>query len=216
MYIKNEKEIINYISSLVNNRLELGEKVLWFISGGSCIPIEVSIAKKINIPKNGELVITLTDERYDKVGHADSNWSQLEKSGFKINSAKMIKYLNGKDIINTTKNIEETIKKEMSKASYRIGLFGIGADGHTAGILPNSEALKSKKIIYSYDAHPYKRITITEKVIGKIDEAFVYATGESKWPIIKNLKNDVIKTKIQPAQILKKVPILTIFTDSEI
>ena len=70
----------------------------------------------------------------------------------------------------------------------------------------------------------FSRITITPFAIKKLDEAVIWAQGEEKWEVIKNLKNDIPArphegsgaggdiTK-QPAQILKKVPLLTIFTD---
>jgi len=210
---KDQKEIAEYIYSSINKQLTLGKKVLWFICGGSSIDIEVLIANKLkDIPKD-RLTITLTDERYGDIDHIDSNLSQLYKKGFHIDGAKIIPFLNGKDIESTTKDIIKILKKEIDISDYKIGLFGVGVDGHTAGILPYSKALYSNDLISYYNTPLYKRITITEKVIEKLDEGFVYALGELKIPVIEELKENNISTEVQPSQILKKIPILTIFTD---
>ena len=212
---KTNAEIAECIASVINEQIRLGKNVLWFISGGSAVPLEVLIAQKIGEIPEGKLVITLTDERYGDIDHKESNCFKLKTDGFEIKGAKYIPFLCGKDILNTTSDIIQTLTTELEKAEYKIGLFGIGADGHTAGILPQSEAIKADYLVYTYDAPPFKRMTITPKTILSLNEAFIYAVGESKWPTIEKLKLDDISINDQPAQILKSIPLLTIFTDSK-
>ena len=38
----------------------------------------------------------------------------------------------------------------------------------------------------------FSRITITPKVIEKLDEAIVWAQGEEKWEVLKNLEKILI------------------------
>jgi 6-phosphogluconolactonase len=203
--------MVDFVSSSINRELSLGKKVLWFISGGSSIYAEIEIYKKIT-PAQDRLVITLVDERYGPVGHKDSNYFQLKELGFDIPESKFIPYLNGDDISNTTQNINKIICEEIKKTDYMIGIFGIGTDGHTAGILPNSTALNSKEFVCGYKTELYNRITITPKVIGMLDEAILYAVGEPKWKVVNKLSYE-IPIEDMPAQILKKVPLLTIYTD---
>ena len=154
----------------------------------------------------------LTDERYGSVGHRDSNWQQLLDKGFILPQAKLIPVLFGDDKKNTVEKFNQNLIKEFKKAEYKIGLFGVGVDGHTAGILPESEAILSLNLACGYDIPTFSRITITPKAKEKLDEVVVWAQGKDKWSVIKNLNknSDIIK---QPAQILKRVPLLTIFTD---
>jgi 6-phosphogluconolactonase/glucosamine-6-phosphate isomerase/deaminase len=212
---KNILEIADYVSSVINRELKLGNKVLFFISGGSAIPLEVEISKKISEVNSGNLVVTLVDERYGLVDHLDSNWFNLKEGGFKIKGAKFIPMITGKDFSTTIKDAQKMLKDEITKAQYKIGIFGVGIDGHTAGILPKTEALKSKELACAYQTELYDRITITPKTILMLDEAIIYAMGDIKWPIIEKLKNE-ISIEEMPAQILKKVPLLTIFTDYKI
>ena len=105
------------------------------------------------------------------------------------------------------------LEQEFKRAKYKIGLFGIGKDGHTAGILPNSVAIECKDLVCGYDTLVFSRITITPNAIKQLDEAVVFAQGEEKWSVLENLINENIDIMKQPTQVLKKVPLLTIFSD---
>ena len=135
------------------------------------------------------------------------------EKGFDIKDAKIIPTLTGDSRDITTKKFIEILEEEFKKADYKIGLFGIGADGHTAGILPNSVATESKDLACGYDTELFSRITLTFRAIEKLDEVVAFAQGEEKWEVLDDLQKKDIDVKVQPAQILKKVPVLTIFTD---
>ena len=209
----NTKEIADFVVNLINNKLEENLRVLLFVSGGSAIPFEVFISNKISKLYINNLTVTLIDERYVPVDNSDSNWFNLKKEGFNTENIKFIPYLTGKDFNTTTKEIEKILKKEINNSDYKIGIFGIGIDGHTAGILPHTLAVSSKDYVCAYETELYNRITITPFAVEKFDQAIVYAVGKSKWPILEKLENDTLSIDEQPAQVLKKVPLLTIFTD---
>ncbi|HAQ02501.1 TPA: hypothetical protein DEP30_01555 [Candidatus Nomurabacteria bacterium] len=213
--IKDIEEVVEFVSSSINEKLKQGKKVLWFVSGGSAIPVEVKIADKIDISLSGTLVVTLCDERFGHLGHPESNWFKLTNSGFRILKAKIIPFLSGKDMKETTEDIREALSEELKNAEYKIGIFGIGIDGHTAGILPHTEAVKSEELVCTYETDLHDRMTITGKTIKMLDEAVLYAVGENKWPAIEKLATDVSIDE-EPAQILKSVPLFTIFTDYKV
>jgi 6-phosphogluconolactonase/glucosamine-6-phosphate isomerase/deaminase len=216
------EETANFIASSVLKQLKLGKQVLLFVTGGSSIYVGAKITKILkeypdkNLFKN--LTITLTDERYGPVGHNDSNWQQLLDRGFDLPQAKLIPVLTGIDRETTVKNFNKILNEEFMIAEdniYKIGLFGVGADGHTAGILPGSSAVNSEDLVFGYDTQNFSRITITFKAIEKLDEAVIWVQGKDKWPVVENLLTENIPIEKQPAQVLKKVPLLTIFSDYE-
>ena len=216
MNIKNTSEVklvAEFIVDKILNQDNLGEKILFFVTGGSSIAVGSKIAKLLKIHTCKNITIMMTDERFGPVGHKDSNWQQLLDKGFDLPQARLIPIINGHDIAETTNEFNVTLEKELKKADYKIGLFGVGKDGHTAGLLPNSEAVKSQNWACSHVMPPFERITITTKTILKLDEAVIWAQGNEKWKIIEELRDDDIDINTQPAQILKKVPLLTIFTD---
>jgi len=210
-----EADVANFVASVVLDKLQSGKRVLLFLTGGSSISIGVKIADILkqedkNLLEN--LAITLTDERYGSIDHFNSNFFQLTEKGFSLPEAEIIPILIDDDRNITTEKFAMNLNEEFTKAEYKIGLFGVGVDGHTAGILPNSEATQADTLAFTYDTATFSRITMTFKAIEKLDEAVVWMQGKEKWPIIEDLKTEISIVK-QPAQILKKVPLLTIFSD---
>ena len=202
-----------YIAKRILAKLKLGKKILWLMAGGSCISVEVLVAKIISKHPHENLTVTLTDERFGRVGHKDSNWQQLIEKGYSLPNAKLLPVLTGENRTKTVENFNTILQENLKKADYKIGLFGMGNDGHTAGILPRSEAVKASGFAFGYQTANFERITITKQVIEKLDEVVGFMQGKEKWPVIKDLEEKNIGTSIQPAQILKLVPRLTIFTD---
>jgi 6-phosphogluconolactonase/glucosamine-6-phosphate isomerase/deaminase len=83
----------------------------------------------------------LSDERYGPVGHPDSNAAALDLAGFAPMQANVIPILvAGLDLAATRENYQAAALAAFQKAEIVIGQFGIGSDGHIAGILPNSPA----------------------------------------------------------------------------
>lgn len=216
MEIKNTietKKVAEFISDQILKQLEQNKKVLWFVTGGSGIAVASEVSKILINKSHSKLTVMLTDERYGDLDHINSNWHQLTELGFVLPEAKLIPILDGNTRTETTNKFNENLKTELEKADYKIGLFGVGADGHTAGILPESEAVSSEDLAYEYSTPAFERITMTPKAIKMIDEIIVFMKGEEKWKVVEDLLNKEIELNKQPAQILKQVPLLTIFTD---
>ena len=206
------EKISDFVATCIIDKLKIGQRVFWFVPGGSAISVASLVAKKISRHDHHNLIVTLTDERYGPLDHVDSNWRQLKEAGFNLPEAKLIPVLADYDFLASAKIFAANLKRELITSDYVIGLFGIGPDGHTAGMLPHSPAVLSTELTCAYDAGNFKRITITPRAIAYFDEAIVYAQGESKWPILKQL-NQEIPVIDQPAQILKTIKKLTIFSD---
>ena len=209
-------EVANFIALAVLAQLKLNKKVLLFVTGGSSITVCIKVSEILKKHPHQNLTVMLTDERYGEVNHADSNWGKLIKGGFSLPEAKLIPILRGEDHATTTKEFNENLEREFKHTDYKIGMFGVGPDGHTAGILPGSVAIHSTLLGCGYDSEVFSRITMTFKAIEKLDEIIAWIQGENKWGVIKDLDEKDIELEKQPAQILKKVPSLTIFTDYKI
>ncbi|MBA3757690.1 6-phosphogluconolactonase [Candidatus Saccharibacteria bacterium] len=211
--INSDFEVIDYIHRLIKLRLENNNKVLWLISGGSAIKVEAEVARRLN--KSNEiykLTVMLVDERYGKPGHQNSNWHKLMQAGFWVPGAQLEPILVGKNIAQTTIDFAGQLHSQLATCDFKIGVFGMGVDGHTAGILPNSPAISSSLYGVHYRAGEFHRITCTTKAIENLDEAILYAVGKEKSIMLSKLAEDVDE-QVQPAQILKKAAVLTVFND---
>lgn len=162
------------------------------------------------------LTISLTDERYGELGHKDENWQQLLDGGADFKNAKTFRIIKDLSFDETTKNFNDWLEKAIENADFVIGLFGIGTDGHTAGIKPNSAAATSSKLADNFTGEDFQRITITPKMFKHIDQIVTQASGVDKTKILETLFAEKIDYIEQPAQLLKTVAESDLVTDNEI
>jgi 6-phosphogluconolactonase/glucosamine-6-phosphate isomerase/deaminase len=204
--------VIEYVASTISSHLEEGEKVLWILSGGSGGKVCAEVSKHLTGPLNN-LLATLSDERYVPQGHSDENWQQLLDYGFRLPGATVYRPIQGKNRQETASDLGNWIEQAYKDVSFKIGVFGIGVDGHTAGIKPGTSAVEAVGWATDFNGEDYERITMTLDAIRKLDEVVVQAMGADKAAILKQLLNEDIDVRQQPAQILKSVTKSIIFTD---
>ena len=203
------------LAASIKKHLIAGEHVLWLLSGGSGINVVLEADKRLSGVDLTNLSVTLSDERYGTTGHPDENWQQLLDGGMILNGATLYRPLIGEDCEKTTDAFGAWIMQVMSAADYKIGLFGIGSDGHTAGIKPHSPAVEASAWAKCYQGDDFERITISPLVISQLDEAIVQATGQDKIPTLRTLVHESIDVNEQPAQALKSVPVCPLFTNNK-
>ncbi|MFA6314759.1 MAG: 6-phosphogluconolactonase [Candidatus Paceibacterota bacterium] len=207
------------LANRIIDSLVASKKVLWLIAGGSNIPIAVSVMNMIkksavNIDFQN-LTIALTDERYGPVGHPDSNWQQLIDHGFDFNGVRSVPILKGRSLEETAIGYDKYIRSIFESVEVVIAQFGIGADGHIAGILPHSPAVDCTDIVTGYVTDNFTRITLTPIALRKINYAFVFAFGESKLEAMKNIRENKMTLADEPAGILNTLPEVYIFSGLE-
>ena len=209
----NDQEIVNYLTSTLVAHIEADESVLWLVPGGSAMQVATQVLERLQDYDTSKLCITLTDERYGQPGHQDENWSQLERLGFAVNTINAYRVLRGEDVETTAQDFSDKLSELFTTFEYKIGLFGIGADGHTAGIKPNSPAVNSDEYAAQFTGEVFTRVTMTPKAIGMLDEAVIYAHGSDKHQVLRQLMTEAVALQDQPAQILNTVPVATLFSD---
>jgi len=204
------------LASTLTRHLQAGERVVWFLTGGAGIAVAVAASQALTGTSLKNLTVSLSDERFGPVGHADSNWFQLEQAGFHLPGAQLEPVLINKDLEATVEHYDQLLRKCLEAADFAIGLFGIGPDGHIASLFPGFPQLhETQAFATSVDNSPKPppiRVTMTVPAIEKLDEAVVYTLGEAKWPQVDKLATDVSIDE-QPAQILKRIPKLTVYND---
>ena len=100
---------------------------------------------------------------------------------------------------------------------------GMGADGHTAGIVPFADEQAFQKLFCGEalavgyktpagDAFP-ERLTSTYALLRHCSDVILYAVGEKKAPIVQKLMSEDASLHTFPAMFLKQLPQVTLFTD---
>ncbi|HVU80271.1 MAG TPA: 6-phosphogluconolactonase [Candidatus Paceibacterota bacterium] len=197
---------------------ELGKgKVLWLVCGGSNIPLSAramdAVRAQVAPEALANLTVGLTDERYGPLGHADSNWKQLEDAHFNVEGIKTIPILTGKPLAETVAEYARHLEAALAEKPFVVAQFGIGADGHIAGTLPHTSAVASQDLVYGYEAAPFVRITLALAHFSIINAAYAFAFGGSKKEAIFRLKNEDLRLEDLPCQILKRLPEAYFYTD---
>jgi 6-phosphogluconolactonase/glucosamine-6-phosphate isomerase/deaminase len=210
--VSSAEPVINYLTGLLKSKLASGEKVLWLVPGGSSIGVAAAVSRNLTGLDLSNLTVTLTDERYGPMGHPDSNWLQLEQAGFHLPGAQLVPVLHGHSVEETTAEYARHLQEYCQGAAYCLGFFGMGPDGHAAGILPGSPAVTAAAWAASYQTPDFLRVTMTPPAIAALDEVVVYAMGEAKSEALGNLQK-ALPLNEQPAQALKEVTKLTVFND---
>ncbi|HSX33609.1 MAG TPA: 6-phosphogluconolactonase [Candidatus Saccharimonadales bacterium] len=186
--------------------------VVWFLSGGSALPIAVQVMAQLTQDLS-KLTIMQIDERFGPVGHKDSNWQQLQDAGFEARGARCQPVLTGLPLEETVARYQSLMHQALQDGAQLIGLFGIGADGHTAGLLPDSSALnETSQLVTSYQGPDFMRITLTIPAITQFGVAVAQVSGAAKLPTLRDLQTDLPPSQ-QPAQILKRIPKCYIYND---
>jgi 6-phosphogluconolactonase/glucosamine-6-phosphate isomerase/deaminase len=107
-----------------------------------------------------------------------------------------------------------TVLQAFSDNKVVIAQLGIGPDGHTAGILPNSVATEpNSRLVVNYVADPYKRLTLSFTALKKVTVAYVLAFGSNKMDALIALQSQNLSLSEQPAQILKQLNEAYVYND---
>ena len=209
------------MAARISGALIQGKKVLWLICGGSNIPTAVEAMKSIkhSVPADKLSLLTVgqTDERYGPIGHPDSNWKQMQDDGFDFDGVRFVPILVGKPLHETVAEYERAIAPIMddtlASGGLIVGHFGMGADGHIAGMLPHTPAVNDSRAVSGYEGAPFTRVTLTPPSLRKISAAYAFVFGASKRDAVRHLRDQDLSLDEEPAQILKELPDAQLYSD---
>lgn len=205
-------EAARHIAATITSHLTQGDRVLWLLSGGSGAAVALAVARQLASIDLHNLSITMTDERYGPIGHPDENWQQIINAGFSTPNATLYRPLSGQNRPDAVAAWTDWLQTQLAQAQFSIGIFGIGPDGHTAGIKPHSSAVHAIEPIVAFTGNDFERLTVTFPTIRRLDELVIQASGDDKAAVIRQLVSGHVSLDDLPAQILTTVPTSTLYT----
>jgi 6-phosphogluconolactonase len=198
--ILKEKEFDSFSADFLYNTLktlsENKKNISIALSGGSTpLPI-LSILKEYKL--NWEYFnFFMVDERNVSISSSSSNYGNIENVFLRdVNSSShsMINdnYSIEKCAINYEKLLYSKIPlRENSLPIFDLILLGIGDDGHTASLFPDTKGLNESKKAVIKNSVPQlntERITLTYPVILNASKIIILAKGAAKNKILKEIK----------------------------
>jgi 6-phosphogluconolactonase/glucosamine-6-phosphate isomerase/deaminase len=206
------------------------QSILLLVSGGSML----DALDADQLPnENQNLTFAVLDERSSD-DPMINNFAQLIATPFaqkllKTGAESIDTRVQPKEILaRLAERFESALKdwKAQHPQGIIIALQGIGADGHTSGVLPfpeDAESFEQQFVdtshwVTSYDAtgknpHPLRATTTLSFLRNEVDHSIVYAVGESKREALEKLLSDTGTLPETPARILLEMKQVTLITD---
>lgn len=225
-----------YISDIL--AVNLGRPILMLLAGGSARKVLDYINPEYLSP---DITVTVTDERFtDNLDH--NNFDLLQTTHFYNELTQQDAYcintslFAGDDIDLHAARFEKNIQDWMREfpKGLIIGLFGIGADGHTAGIIPGVYDAKAFEERFDNKDHIVatvidkregsqmqnknefpERITVTLPFMRQIDFPLFYVEGEGKRSALEKSLNAESALSDVPARIMLEMKSPVVFTNLE-
>lgn len=208
------RAIAHGLDSALSNKL----KVLWLMSGGSNVALQLEVLGTLQNANRHNLTISLIDERFVPLDSPNSNWHALLDGGLSGEKARLEPPIIDWDLSlhDAAHDWAQRLGECIGQADMVVGQFGVGADGHTAGILPHTEGVsENDKLVLGYKGKDHERLTTTPRLFKRLHLAIGVAMGESKKPILERMITDISADE-QPAQLLLLAPELIMYTDQKV
>lgn len=203
-------QIVQYIRGITKTK----HSILLLVSGGSAITIEADVLRQLTYCP--EIVgILPMDERYGLQGHNGSNIAQLNKELHNNCPVAVHDVLTQNLPFNdTVEHYSNLVQDMFARADHIVGIFGVGADGHTAGILPHSPSTTDTvSTVIGYTWQDYDRMTLGTNSLTQINTAFVLAYGDSKKRALHRIQARNEQFEALPAKVLYDIQDVTIYND---
>lgn len=158
------------------------------LSGGStpkAIYAALSTTKDLDWSK---IHLFWSDERAVPPTHPDSNYRMAMESGLKnlVPPDQIFRMKAESDIEKNTRDYEDLIHRILGKPLFDLVMLGVGEDGHTASLFPDTAALEAAQLVAANHI-PQKdtwRMTLTFPCINASHQSAIYALGSNKELII--------------------------------
>lgn len=218
LVVTNAEDAARAIARGLDRALSNNLKVLWLLSGGSNVAVEAAVFALLHHATAENLTVSLVDERFVPKDSPDSTWHALLSAGLNERKARLVPPVTdwNLSLADAAADWAKRLKAAMDEADVVVGQFGIGADGHTAGILPHTTgAHEHKTLAIGYKGDDFERLTTTPAVFRALDLAIAVAMGEPKKPVLERMVTDVADEE-QPARLLLLAKELIVYTDQDV
>lgn len=144
-----------------------------------------------------------SDERAVPPTDDQSNYKMALDSGFsEINPPHIYRMVAEKDMPQNAAAYEKTIQRVLKGHPFDYIMLGMGEDGHTASLFPNSDALEETKrlVVPNYVAQKKSwRMTFTFPLINSASHTVIYVIGEEKAEMLASILKEKSEAKLPPS-----------------
>ncbi|MBX3038484.1 MAG: 6-phosphogluconolactonase [Anaerolineales bacterium] len=200
-------EITKSFIQIANEAIESRRRFLVSLAGGST-PMKL-YEKLADVKIDWSRVhFFWGDERCVPIDDDGNSFGQTKKILFdKIGATNIHRVNTDLDIDSATKDYIHTLSlfasPPLNFPRFDLVILGLGEDGHTASLFPNSIVDVNEPVIAvtaQYQDRPANRITLTQKVFNEAREIWFLVTGKNKADILNTVVNGEKNLELYPAQ----------------
>jgi 6-phosphogluconolactonase len=148
------------------------------------------------------------DERCVPIDDAGNSYGQTKKILFDKISTANIHRINSdlppaSAATHYAHNLKFFAEAPLDFPRFDLVLLGMGEDGHTASLFPNSPVEVEAPVISvtaNYQDRPANRVTLTQKVFNEAREIWFLVTGKNKAEMLKKVIHGEKNLELYPAQ----------------
>ena len=205
------KTATNQIANKIRSTLATQDHFIIGLSGGNTPkPIYQALAKTIGIDWT-KVYVTFSDERTVDPTHDDSNYkmaNDLLLSKVVIPETNVLRMKGELEPLEAATEYENQLQNLQNRPgqetlSHDLMLLGLGSDGHTASLFPDTSALKVTDRLCVANPVPQletTRLTLTYPIINNSKEIMFLVSGKNKIEIANQViaGRDFPAAKVQP------------------
>ena len=186
-------DLIHAAARTLMQRIDAGARTIALSGGSTPKPLYDLLGQSDELPEK-PITWVLVDERYVPIDDPQSNAGMIEKTLFARGKPTSHKFLRFKTEIGDPARTADEFEREWRDLHIErldIALLGVGDDGHTASLFPDTEVLTVEDRIAAAVYVPKMnawRVTLTKPVLRAAGLRFVFAAGASKRPILEQVR----------------------------
>jgi len=193
------------------------------LAGGSCLNAVRQAVKELDDSVLGRIHLAQIDERVVPPDDPASNWLQIKDSV----GAKLNKFASALPMVPSVEEPDDlAISYEMQlmglleTADETIGVYGIGEDGHIAGMLSTPDPgeftqFLDGRLVVGFEGRDFTRLTTTAALLTKLSEIVLLTCGPAKVKAVEKINLELAPHK-HPAQLLKDASRVSLFVGEEL
>lgn len=153
------------------------------------------------------------DERAVPPDHPDSNYRLVSESLFRpagVPSGQVHRMKGELEDLDAAAELYGTELRALANEDlpqFDLVLLGLGADGHTASLFPNSEVLQERtrwvRPVFDAPKPPPRRLTLTVPVLNAARQVIFLVAGEEKAPVVREVLRGDAPGEQYPAKLVQ-------------
>jgi 6-phosphogluconolactonase len=169
-----------------------GAAALMLSGGTTPLPAYRSLGARPRLPRSAALQILFSDDRYVPADSTSSNYHRIEPllAALALASSAVLRVRTELPLEDASRDYELQLAALLrSGVRIRLGLLGLGADGHTASLFGEADLERARGRLAVAVQRPdgLSAVSVTPELLAQVEELLFVVAGEDKRDAVRSL-----------------------------